>query len=181
MCGIFGAIGHDDAARLTFLGLYSLQHRGEESAGIYSTDGKKSFVHKGHGLVSEVFDKSKLADLKGNIAIGHNRYSTTGSSRSSKNVQPFYVRHQKKDLVVAHNGNLVNTSLLRDELESDGAIFQTTVDSEVILHLIAKQKKDTYQEKVIAALSRIDGAYSLLILNGDVVVAARDPHGYRPM
>jgi len=181
MCGIFGAIGHPDAARLTYLGLYSLQHRGEESAGIFSIDGKKTYMHKAHGLVNDVFDEKNLADLKGNIAIGHNRYSTTGSSKSTKNIQPFFVRHQKRDIVVAHNGNLVNTTQLHEELEQEGTIFQTTVDSEVILHLIARAKKPTYQERVIHALSRLEGAYSMLLLKGDVVIAARDPHGYRPM
>lgn len=181
MCGIFGAIGHKDAAKLTYLGLYSLQHRGEESAGIFSVDEQNTYLHKGHGQVSDVFTESNLNSLKGSIAIGHNRYSTTGSSHSSKNIQPFYVRHKKKSLVVAHNGNLVNTVELHEKLEHEGTIFQTTMDSEIILHLIAKSKKSCYREKVIDALGQIKGAYSMLLVKGDVVVAARDPQGFRPM
>ena len=181
MCGIFGAIGHKDAAKLTYLGLYSLQHRGEEAAGIFTIDGKKTYLCKEHGLVGDVFNEKKLSELKGNIALGHNRYSTTGSSHSSKNIQPFYVRHKKQSLVVAHNGNLVNTAELHDKLEHEGTIFQTTMDSEIILHLIARSKKTTYQEKVIDALSHLKGAYSMLLLKGDIVVAARDPQGIRPM
>lgn len=181
MCGIFGAIGHKDAAKLTYLGLYSLQHRGEEAAGIFSTDGKKTYLCKEHGLVSDVFDEKKLSDLKGSIALGHNRYSTTGSSYSSRNIQPFYVRHKKRSLVVAHNGNLVNTARLHEMLEHDGTIFQTTMDSEIILHLIARSRKETYQDRVIDALAHLKGAYSMLLLKGDIVVAARDPQGFRPM
>ena len=181
MCGIFGVIGHKDAAKLTYLGLYSLQHRGEEAAGIFSTDGDKTYLHKGHGQVNDVFGERNLKDLCGDIALGHNRYSTTGSSSSAKNIQPFYVRHRKKSLVVAHNGNLINTTELHDRLEQEGTIFQTSMDSEIILHLIAKSKKTTYQDKVVDALSNLKGAYSMLLLKDNVVVAARDPQGFRPM
>jgi amidophosphoribosyltransferase len=179
MCGIFGAIGHKDAARLTYLGLYALQHRGEESAGI-TVYNKKAFYYKGVGLVSEIFDEKAIKSLKGNVAIGHVRYSTTGSSQA-KNVQPFLVRHKKGYIAVAHNGNLVNTARLHDALEEQGAIFQTTMDSEIITHLIVRSPEKNVKEKVVWALSQLEGAYSLLLLIDDMVVAARDPQGFRPL
>ncbi len=179
-CGLFGVYGHKDAARLTYLGLYSLQHRGQESAGIVVSDGENVLQHKGMGLVSEVFNDTNLALLKGDLAIGHVRYSTTGSSLP-KNVQPFLVDYANSSLAVAHNGNLVNALELRERLEKEGAIFQTSMDSEIVLHLIARSKKKNLQEKLIEALSKIKGAYSLLLMTKDQVIGVRDPNGFRPL
>ena len=139
-CGLFGIYGHKDAARLAYLGLYSLQHRGQESAGIITSDESQIRQHKGMGLVSEVFNDENIKLLKGHIAIGHVRYSTTGSS-IPKNIQPFLVEYSNNSLAVGHNGNLVNALELRQKLENEGAIFQTTMDSEIILHLVARSKK----------------------------------------
>jgi amidophosphoribosyltransferase len=180
MCGIFGMFGHKEAGKLTYLGLYALQHRGEEAAGIFTSDGKRTYLQKGQGTVCDVFDEKKLNVLKGTVALGHNRYSTTGSS-SPKNIQPFYVRHRGKSLVVAHNGNFVNTVQLHKALEKDGAIFQTTMDSEIVLHLIAKSEKTELTDIIVDALSRVRGSYSLLLFVNDTLVAARDPLGFRPM
>jgi len=180
MCGIFGAFGHQDAAKITYLGLYALQHRGEESAGIVSYDGKKSYNCREKGLVSDVFDEKKINSLKGHAAIGHIRYSTTGSS-VVKNVQPLLVNHKKIPLAVAHNGNFTNTFSLSQELEKDGTIFQTTMDSELVIHLIAKSRKLDFKDKVVDALSKIKGSYSLVLMIGDRLIAARDPLGFRPL
>jgi amidophosphoribosyltransferase len=180
MCGIFGIYGHKDAARLTYLGLYALQHRGEESAGIIASDGKKIKVHKGMGLVSDVFQESTMKSLRGNLAIGHVRYSTTGSS-ISKNIQPFLVAHRKGHMSVAHNGNLVNTLKLRREMEEEGSIFQTSMDSEIMVHLIAKFRDKDLKEKVKKAFSQLEGAYSVTLIINDTLVGARDPHGFRPL
>ena len=180
MCGIFGVIGHKDAARLTYLGLYALQHRGEESAGIITYNRGKINYHKGMGLVSDVFDERILESLKGDIAVGHVRYSTTGSS-TVKNIQPFFVDHRKGYIAIAHNGNLTNTVSLRDEMERRGSIFQTTMDSEVIAHLIVKSEGKDKKESVAWALSQLEGAYSLVLLVNDLLVGARDPYGFRPL
>jgi amidophosphoribosyltransferase len=180
MCGIFGILGHKDAARLTYLGLYSLQHRGEESAGIFAYNGKKVTYHKDMGLVSEVFDEKTIKSLRGDMAIGHVRYSTTGSSHSS-NVQPFLANHKRGHIAIAHNGNLTNAMKLRRGMEEKGAIFQTTMDSEVIVHLLAKSDKKDYKESVVWALSKLEGAYSLVMMLGDILVGARDPRGWRPL
>lgn len=180
MCGIFGVIGHKDAARLTYLGLYALQHRGEESAGIIAYNRGKINYHKGMGLVSDVFDERVLESLKGDIAVGHVRYSTTGSS-TVKNIQPFFVDHRKGYIAIAHNGNLTNTVSLRDEMERRGSIFQTTMDSEVIAHLIVKSEGKDKKESVAWALSQLEGAYSLVLLVNDLLVGARDPYGFRPL
>lgn len=180
MCGIFGVIGHKDAARLTYLGLYALQHRGEESAGIITYNRGKINYHKGMGLVSDVFDERILESLKGDIAVGHVRYSTTGSS-TVKNIQPFFVDHRKGYIAIAHNGNLTNTVSLRDEMERRGSIFQTTMDSEVIAHLIVKSEEKDKRESVAWALSQLEGAYSLVLLVNDLLVGARDPYGFRPL
>ncbi len=141
MCGIFGVIGHKDAGRLTYLGLYALQHRGEEAAGITVYHKKKASYYKGMGLVSDVFDEKAIKSLLGKIAIGHVRYSTTGSSHA-KNVQPFVVRHKKGSMAIAHNGNLTNTCELHEALEDKGTIFQTSMDSEIIAHLIARSTEN---------------------------------------
>jgi len=166
MCGIFGVIGHKDAARLTYLGLYALQHRGEESAGIVTFDGKNVTQHKDLGLVGDVFDERIIRSLHGDLAVGHVRYSTTGSSLA-KNIQPFLVKHKKSHIAIAHNGNLTNTVKLHTALEEKGSIFQTSMDSEIIVHLLAKAEDKSYRNRVIEALSQIEGAYSfVLMLNG---------------
>lgn len=187
-CGIFGIFGTPDAALHTYYGLHALQHRGQEASGIItrdvSSDRKTVFnVLKGEGLVSEVFDQysdwGKL--LTGDAAIGHNRYSTTGASHSRKNIQPFTVHYRDGNLAVAHNGNLTNESELRRQLVHEGAIFQTTTDSEVILHLIARSRKEDQIEQIKEALHQIQGAYSLLIMTDDKLIATRDPNGFRPL
>ncbi|MBN2309903.1 MAG: amidophosphoribosyltransferase [Candidatus Hydrogenedentes bacterium] len=182
-CGVFGAFNHPEAATLTYLGLYALQHRGQEGAGIVSAEDGSLRRFVGVGLVSDVFPKNKqhrLARLTGNIAIGHVRYSTYGTS-ILKNVQPLAADYARGSMALAHNGNLVNAARLREELEEDGAIFQSTTDSEVFIHLIARSKQPRFQDAVIEALNRVKGAYSLLATNGHAVVAARDPIGFRPL
>ncbi len=186
-CGVFGVFGSKDASFLTYYGLHSLQHRGQESCGIVTADkgnnGRMKFrVHKKDGLVSEVFsDPTILKGLVGDSAIGHNRYSTTGSSNSSKNIQPFFVNYRMGNLAVAHNGNLTNATKLREELVNEGAIFQTTSDTEVILHLIARSRLNDQIEQVREALRRLEGSYSLVILTDDKLIAARDPMGFKPL
>ena len=179
-CGLFGIYGHRDAARLTYLGLYSLQHRGEEAAGLVTYDGKEMRVHKGMGLVSEVFDETTLHALPGRAAVGHTRYSTTGSS-TAKNTQPLVVTYAKGSLAVAHNGNLVNAYQLRRELEAQGSIFQTTVDSEIILHLLARATHAAFEDDLAQCLRRLAGAFSLLFLTERELIGCRDPHGFRPL
>ncbi len=180
-CGIVGIYGHREAARLAFLGLYALQHRGQESSGIVTSDGEKVFRHVGLGLVSDVYsDQERLTRLKGHIAIGHNRYSTTGSS-VLLNAQPILVNCKSGPLALAHNGNIVNYKILRNQLEQDGSIFQTTNDSEVILHLAARSHKKTIEEQILDALRVVRGAYSLVLLTEKKLIAARDPFGVRPL
>lgn len=187
-CGIFGIYGHPNAALQTYYGLHALQHRGQEACGIvtrsFNGDGKAHFnILKGEGLVSEVFSDSDSLHsvLSGNSGIGHNRYSTTGASKSRKNIQPFMVNYRLGNLAIAHNGNLTNARELREELVNEGAIFQTTSDTEVILHLIARSKLDNQIDQIIEALNRIQGAYCLVILTDDKLIAARDPLGFRPL
>lgn len=187
-CGVFGIFGQEAAAVNTYYGLHSLQHRGQEAAGIVSAVKDKNYKivfnqHKANGLVSEVFaDKTILNEkLIGNVAIGHNRYSTTGSSKSAKNIQPFYVHYRSGNLAIAHNGNLSNAKELREELVENGAIFQSSSDTEVILHLIARSKLNDQIEQIKEALSRVKGAYCLLIMTDDKLIAARDPQGFRPL
>lgn len=187
-CGIFGIFGHPDASIQTYYGLHALQHRGQEACGIvtrsFNGDGKPHFnIVKGEGLVSEVFDdQSSLRNiLRGDSAIGHNRYSTTGASKSRKNIQPFMVNYRLGNLAIAHNGNLTNAKELREELVNEGAIFQTTSDTEVILHLIARSKLDNQIDQIIEALNRVEGAYCVVILTDDKLIAARDPLGFRPL
>lgn len=182
-CGIFGVLGHPEAATLTYLGLYSLQHRGQEGAGIVSAhDGDlRRFVGVGH--VSDVFPTGKrhrLEQLQGDIAIGHVRYSTFGSS-TLKNVQPLAVDYARGSMALAHNGNLVNAARLREDLESQGHLFHATTDSEVFLHLIARSQKERFSDCVADALTHVIGAYSLVVTNGEELVAVRDPHGFRPL
>jgi amidophosphoribosyltransferase len=180
MCGIFGVIGNPEAANLTYLGLYALQHRGQESAGIASSDGEVITFHKEMGLVADIFSEDVLSRLPGHMAIGHVRYSTTGSSEL-KNAQPFVVDFESGSIAVAHNGNLVNTHVLKQELEVGGSIFQSTMDTEVIVHLIARSRRGRIEERIVDALAQVRGAYSLLFLTRDKLIAVRDPHGIRPM
>ena len=179
-CGVFGIYGHADAANLTYLGLYALQHRGQESAGIVSTDGKKLYSEKSMGLVADIFTEDRIKKLPGNAAIGHNRYSTTGDSISI-NIQPILVNFAMGGLAIAHNGNLVNAGILKAELEAYGSIFQSTMDSEVIIHLIAQSRLSNLNERIVDALQHVQGAYSLLLLAEDKLIGVRDPHGFRPL
>ncbi len=179
-CGIFGAFGHPEAANLTYLGLYALQHRGQEGAGICSTDGKSLHLEKSMGLVSDIFSEKRLKRLPGHAAIGHNRYSTAGSS-VLKNVQPLVANYSLGSIAIAHNGNLVNADQMRAELEAEGAIFQSSSDSEVILHLIARAKNENPYERIIEALKDVRGAFSLLFLRENEMIALRDPYGVRPL
>src|SRR6266550_5234046 len=179
-CGLFGVFGHPNAAVLTYYGLLALQHRGQESAGIVTSNGPGStfHLHKDMGLVSQVFGQEELEKLQGSRAIGHTRYSTTGSS-TPKNAQPFVVDCVRGQIAIAHNGNLINADILRDELERKGSIFQTTADSEIILHLLAQPTDNG--GNTLAALRRIEGAFSLLIMSERELIAVRDPFGWRPL
>lgn len=179
-CGVFGVFDHPEAANLTYLGLYALQHRGQEGAGICSSDGRQLYIEKSMGLVADIFTEKRLRRIPGHIAIGHNRYSTAGSS-VLKNVQPIVANFALGSLAIAHNGNLVNAIDLKKELEEDGAIFQSTSDSEVIVHLIAHERGDTIYERIIQAIQRVSGAFSLLILTEKDLIAIRDPYGVRPL
>ncbi len=179
-CGVFGIYGVKNAAELTYLGLYALQHRGQESSGIVSNFNGKLHIRKGMGQVNDVFSKDALTELPGHFAIGHNRYSTTGAN-SVTNIQPFLFHYKGKSIAVGHNGNLTNTLSLRKKLEDAGAIFQSTTDTELILHLVAHSKKNEPVEKIIDALKQCEGAYSLTFITNEAIVAARDPKGFRPM
>ncbi len=179
-CGVFGVFGHPDAATLTYLGLYALQHRGQEGVGIVVSDGGQLRGHRGVGLVADVFKPHRLKPLQGDLAIGHVRYSTFGTS-VLKNVQPLMRDYKKGAIALGHNGNLTNAARLREELESEGRIFQSTTDTEVIIHLIAKSQEETFVGSVIDALKKVMGAYTMLATNGEDIVAARDPHGFRPL
>ncbi|MCM8779557.1 MAG: amidophosphoribosyltransferase [Candidatus Omnitrophica bacterium] len=179
-CGLFGIFGHKDAAKITYLGLYALQHRGEESCGIVASDGANMRVHRGMGLVADVFNEDNLSHLKGRLAIGHVRYSTTGSS-ILKNAQPLLMNYFKDSIAIAHNGNLVNSTNLRRGLEKSGAIFQTTCDSEIIVHLLARAKENTFIGRLRWGLKRLKGAYSLVLSTRDQLIGVRDPYGFRPL
>ncbi len=188
-CGIFGIYDHPDAALLTYYGLHALQHRGQESAGIVTTyfDENKGRhimpMHKNFGLVLSVFDDSKLfkRDLKGRMAIGHNRYSTSGSSRNPANIQPFRVHYRQGNMAIGHNGNLSNARVLRERFRDEGVLFQSTSDTELILHLISHSRKENQIDQVMDALNQIEGAYCLVILTDDKLIAVRDPNGFRPL
>lgn len=188
-CGVFGIFNHPDASVLTYYGLHALQHRGQEAAGIVSchkseTDGKSRFnIYKDLGLVLSVFSDEKIFTniLKGNSAIGHTRYSTTGAHDNRNNIQPFKVNYKDGNLALSHNGNLTNTQYLRNKLQDEGTIFQTTTDSELILHLIAKSRGRSIEDKLIDVFSQVKGAYSICILTDDMLFALRDPHGVRPL
>lgn len=179
-CGVFGIFGHPNAAELTYYGLYALQHRGQESAGIVTSDGKNFRPHRGMGLVSQIFNGEILHQLVGNMAVGHTRYSTTGSSQL-KNAQPLTVDCARGQIAIAHNGNLTNAARLRDELESRGSIFQTTVDSEIILHLLAQPDANGSKNPFVHALRKLEGAYSLVMMTEKELIGARDPFGFRPL
>lgn len=180
-CGVFGIFGHPEAANLTYLGLYALQHRGQESCGIVSGDGKDLRAYRGMGLVSDVFRRDEIFDeLPGRNAIGHVRYSTAGSS-DFKNVQPIMVDYARGSIAVAHNGNLVNAQEIRNGLEHTGSIFSTTSDTEVLIHLLAKSQSDLLAERVTEALMAVKGAYSIVFLTETRMVAVRDPNGFRPL
>ena len=179
-CGVFGIHGHPEASNMTYLGLYALQHRGQESAGIASADGEVITFHKEMGLVADIFSEEILARLPGHVAIGHVRYSTTGSSEL-KNAQPVVVDFESGSIAVAHNGNLVNAHEIKRELEVSGSIFQSTMDTEVIVHLIARSRKERVEDRIVDALNQVRGAYSLLFMTRDRLIGVRDPHGIRPL
>ncbi len=180
MCGIIGIYNHPEASNLAYLGLYAMQHRGQESAGIISTDGAEFYSHKAMGLVSDIFPLEVIERLRGNTAIGHVRYSTTGASLLN-NSQPFMINYAHGTLAIAHNGNLVNAEDIKSDLVSRGAIFQSSMDTEVIMHLIAGFQEPNLVGSIAAALRRVKGAYSLVFMNGDRLIAARDPYGIRPL
>jgi amidophosphoribosyltransferase len=179
-CGVVGILGSPEAPNLAYLGLYALQHRGQESAGIVASDGETLHLEKGMGLVADVFGESRLKRLSGSMAVGHVRYSTTGSSQL-KNAQPILATCRHGMVALAHNGNLLNAQILRDQLEKQGSIFSSSSDSEVIVHLIARSKSDDLVEATAEALSCVDGAYSLLVMNERELLGIRDPHGFRPL
>jgi amidophosphoribosyltransferase len=180
-CGVFGVWGQPKAARIVYLGLFALQHRGEESAGIASTDGTDIYIRKGMGLVSEVFpNETDLEPLVGKAAVGHVRYSTTGST-NIKNAQPLLLDYSRGKVAIGHNGNITNAKRLRDELEAYGSIFQTTTDSETVIHLMAKPSYKSQTEGLVNALQRIEGAYTLILLTENEMIGARDPYGFRPL
>ena len=179
-CGVFAVYGHEEAAKMAYFGLYALQHRGQESAGIVTSDGGYMYEHKSMGLVPEVFSEDALSDLHGHIALGHVRYSTTGSSLIA-NAQPFRVQYAGRSFAVAHNGNIVNALQIRSELESSGSIFQTTMDSEIVLHLIAKSFKLGLEQAMIHTMAQLKGASSLVVMTEDGIIAAKDPNGFRPL
>jgi len=179
-CGVFGVYGHPNAAELTYYGLYALQHPGQESAGIVTSDGRQFRTHKGMGLVSQIFNGEVLHDLVGSMAVGHTRYSTTGSSHL-RNAQPLTADCVRGQIAVAHNGNLTNAAQLRDELEAKGSMFQTTVDSEIILNLMAQPTLNGYDNYLLQAVHRLEGAYSVVMMTEQELVGLRDPFGFRPL
>src|SRR2546430_6393127 len=179
-CGVFAIFGHPEAAKMTYLGLFALQHRGQESAGIAASDGAEIRCVKSMGHVSEIFTPPVLAELPGELAIGHTRYSTAGDT-VLLNAQPFSVACNKGRIAVAHNGNITNASELRAELEREGSIFQASSDTEVILHLVARSRERTLAGALREAMLQLEGAFSLVFLARDRVIVARDPHGFRPL
>ena len=180
-CGIFGVFGHPEASNLTYLGLYALQHRGQEAAGIVASDGVALKTVSGMGLVSDVFDREEaIASLPGSAAIGHVRYSTAGDS-SERNIQPILIDCQRGEIAIAHNGNIVNAPVLREQLESAGSIFQSNSDTEVVLHLYARARLGPVEDAIASSLLKLRGAYSFLFLTRDALIAARDPMGIRPL
>src|SRR5512138_1519483 len=179
-CGVFAIYGHSEAANLAYLGLYALQHRGQESAGIASSDGRVIHTHRGMGHVADLFTPEVLGGLPGEMAIGHTRYATAGDG-GVLNAQPFTVNCNKGRIAVAHNGNITNAAELRRELEGRGSIFQANSDTEVILHLVAHSSERTLAGALRDALLQLDGAFSLVFLAQDRIIVARDPNGFRPL
>jgi amidophosphoribosyltransferase len=179
-CGVVAIFGHPEAEKLAYLGLHALQHRGQESAGIVTSDGLTSRVHKAMGLVADIFTEDVLSKIRGTLAIGHTRYSTAGDS-ALLNAQPILVQSNKGSIAVAHNGNLINATDVRSRLERQGSIFQTNSDTEVIVHLIALSREHTLPEAIADALQRVEGAFSLVVMSPDRIIAARDPRGFRPL
>ena len=179
-CGVFGIFGHPEAANMTYLGLYALQHRGQESAGIAASDGHLIRLSRAMGYVADVFDSRTLSELTGSMAIGHVRYSTAGESRVA-NAQPFLIDCAHGQMAICHNGNLVNATELKDALVREGSIFQSTTDTEVLLHLYARSRKATVEDAVIDAVSQVQGAFSFAMMTRDRLIAVRDPHGFRPL
>ena len=179
-CGVFGIFGHPEAANLTYLGLYALQHRGQESAGIVAADGHRMRVSRAMGQVADAFDEQTLEKLAGHLAIGHTRYSTAGESKI-ENAQPFLIDCAHGQIAVAHNGNLVNAGELRDRLVQSGSIFQTGSDTEVVLHLYARSRAPSVEEALVESIVQLSGAFSLVLLTKNRLIATRDPHGFRPL
>ena len=179
-CGIFGIFGHSEAANLTYLGLYALQHRGQESVGIATSDGARLQVHRAMGYVADAFDEATIGKLAGMSAVGHVRYSTAGES-GLKNAQPILIDCAHGEIAICHNGNLVNAQELRDRLVGEGSIFQTTSDTEVLLHLYARSKAGSPEQALVESVSQAQGAFSLVLLTRDRLIAVRDPHGFRPL
>jgi amidophosphoribosyltransferase len=179
-CGVFGVFGHTESANITYLGLHALQHRGQESAGIVTTDGDRLYAHRAMGLVQDSFTQDQLAKLPGRAAIGHVRYSTAGSSHI-KNAQPIAVDYARGSLAVCHNGNLTNADELRAQLEARGSIFQSDSDTEVFVHLVAASKEIAVEDRIADALAKVRGAYSLLFMTEDALIGIRDPMGIRPL
>jgi amidophosphoribosyltransferase len=179
-CGVFGIFGHPEAANLSYLGLYALQHRGQESAGIATADGVKVRISRAMGHVADAFDERTLETLPGHVAIGHTRYSTTGESRL-QNAQPILIDCAHGQIAIAHNGNLVNARELRDQLVRDGSIFQTSSDTEVVLHLYARSREVSVEDALVESIAQVRGAFSFVLLTKDRLIAARDPHGFRPL
>jgi len=179
-CGVFGIFGHGEAANMTYLGLYALQHRGQESAGIAASDGERIRAWREMGYVADIFDGPALAELPGRLAIGHVRYSTAGESRLA-NAQPFLIDCAHGQISICHNGNLVNADSLRNELVGQGSIFQSGSDTEVVLHLFARSKARTVEEAVVDSVAQVQGAFSFLMMSNDRLIAIRDPHGFRPL
>ena len=179
-CGVFGIFGHNEASNMTYLGLYALQHRGQESAGIAASDGERVRVSRDMGYVADIFDSRTLGELPGTRAIGHVRYSTAGESKLT-NAQPILIDCAHGQIALCHNGNLVNAKELREELVRQGSIFQSNSDTEVILHLYAKSKAGSVEDAIVDSVSQVQGAFSLVMLTKDRLIAVRDPHGFRPL
>ncbi len=179
-CGVFGVFGHEEASKLTYLGLYALQHRGQESAGFVSSDGTELHLHRAMGEVEEIFTPPVLTNLPGNLAIGHTRYSTAGD-KALLNAQPIMIDCNKGKVALGHNGNLTNAADWRRKLEHKGSIFQTNSDTEVIVHLLARSQARNLSGALGDALNQVEGAYSLLVLTTDELIAVRDPRGFRPL
>ena len=179
-CGVFGVFGHPKAVELTYLGLRALQHRGQESSGIVASDGNRLYSHHGMGLVDFVFNSEVISKLSGHIAIGHNRYSTAGES-TLENAQPLVRTYKRGQLALGHNGNLVNASQIRDYFENNGSIFSTSLDTEVVFHLVSHSRQNTLEDRIFDAFRAVEGAYSFVVMDKATLMGARDPHGFRPL